>query len=177
MARLSAVPFEGLLFGGKVASSSGGPPHTCMERLHCVRRVDHLSDLGGVVQERHELGPGVLPESDDRWVLLTPDLGEAWCERIEWATLDLSGPYKKVFDTMLPDVPRSLTRSRSYGWRTRNWMSAAGESRTRRSAIEAAKTTRCTGSGGSSPRPTNDSPTTAVPDCWGCWLPVTRKAR
>jgi transposase len=28
--------------------------------------------------------------------------GETWCERIEWATLDLSGPYRKVFDTMLP---------------------------------------------------------------------------
>lgn len=25
-----------------------------------------------------------------------------WCEAIEWATLDLSGPYRAVFDTMLP---------------------------------------------------------------------------
>ena len=25
-----------------------------------------------------------------------------WCERIEWATLDLSGPYRAVFDTMVP---------------------------------------------------------------------------
>ena len=28
--------------------------------------------------------------------------GEAWCAQIEWATLDLSGPYRKTFDTMLP---------------------------------------------------------------------------
>jgi transposase len=28
--------------------------------------------------------------------------GEAWCSQIRWATLDLSGPYRKVFDTMLP---------------------------------------------------------------------------
>ena len=27
-----------------------------------------------------------------------------WRERICWATLDLSGPYRKVFDTMLPDA-------------------------------------------------------------------------
>jgi transposase len=27
-----------------------------------------------------------------------------WCDRIAWANLDLSGPYRKVFDTMLPDA-------------------------------------------------------------------------
>jgi transposase len=30
--------------------------------------------------------------------------GEEWRERIAWATLDLSGPYRSVFDTMLPDA-------------------------------------------------------------------------
>jgi len=30
--------------------------------------------------------------------------GDAWCQRIAWATLDLSGPYRKVFDTTLPDA-------------------------------------------------------------------------
>jgi transposase len=29
---------------------------------------------------------------------------EQWRARIEWATLDLSGPYRAVFDTMLPDA-------------------------------------------------------------------------
>ena len=28
----------------------------------------------------------------------------AWRERIRWATLDMSGPYRAVFDTMLPDA-------------------------------------------------------------------------
>lgn len=27
-----------------------------------------------------------------------------WCQQIRWATLDLSGPYRSVFDTMLPDA-------------------------------------------------------------------------
>jgi transposase len=29
---------------------------------------------------------------------------QSWRDRIEWATLDLSGPYRKVFNTMLPDA-------------------------------------------------------------------------
>lgn len=29
---------------------------------------------------------------------------QTWLDRIEWATLDLSGPYRAVFDTMLPDA-------------------------------------------------------------------------
>jgi transposase len=28
--------------------------------------------------------------------------GEQWCSRMKWATLDLSGPYRRVFDTMSP---------------------------------------------------------------------------
>jgi transposase len=30
--------------------------------------------------------------------------GPAWCAQVRWATLDLSGPYRAVFDTMLPDA-------------------------------------------------------------------------
>ncbi len=30
--------------------------------------------------------------------------GDAWLRNIRWATLDLSGPYRTVFDTMLPDA-------------------------------------------------------------------------
>jgi transposase len=30
--------------------------------------------------------------------------GEDWCARIQWATLDLSGPYRLVFNTMVPDA-------------------------------------------------------------------------
>lgn len=28
--------------------------------------------------------------------------GEEWCAQVRWATLDLSGPYRKVFNTMVP---------------------------------------------------------------------------
>jgi transposase len=30
--------------------------------------------------------------------------GDAWLSKIRWATLDLSGPYRAVFDTILPDA-------------------------------------------------------------------------
>jgi hypothetical protein len=36
-----------------------------------------------------------------RWLAARP---EAWRANIAWATLDLSGPYRAVFDTMLPDA-------------------------------------------------------------------------
>jgi transposase len=36
-----------------------------------------------------------------RWLADRPD---GWRDRIRWATLDLSGPYRSVFDTMLPDA-------------------------------------------------------------------------
>ena len=32
------------------------------------------------------------------------DRGEQWCEQVRYGTLDLSGPYKAVFDTMLPEA-------------------------------------------------------------------------
>jgi transposase len=31
-------------------------------------------------------------------------MGPAWRATVAWATLDLSGPYRAVFDTMLPDA-------------------------------------------------------------------------
>jgi transposase len=36
-----------------------------------------------------------------RWLADRP---QTWRDRIRWATLDLSGPYRSVFDTMLPDA-------------------------------------------------------------------------
>src|SRR5688572_31309997 len=30
--------------------------------------------------------------------------GEEWLSQVQWATLDLSNPYRAVFDTMLPDA-------------------------------------------------------------------------
>jgi transposase len=56
-----------------------------------------------------DVGAGVLldvvPGRDSagpcRWLAARP---EAWRANIAWATLDLSGPYRSVFDTMLPDA-------------------------------------------------------------------------
>ena len=47
-----------------------------------------------VVEGRNAAGPA-------SWLAAR---GEAWCSQIRWATLDLSGPYRNVFDTMLPDA-------------------------------------------------------------------------
>ena len=38
-------------------------------------------------------------------------LQESWLAGIEWGTLDLSGPYRLVFATMLAHAGRSLIRS------------------------------------------------------------------
>ena len=47
-----------------------------------------------VVEGRKAAGPAA-------WLA---DRGEQWCSGIKWATLDLSGPYCSVFDTMLPNA-------------------------------------------------------------------------
>ncbi len=49
--------------------------------------------------------------------------GEERCQRIEWATLDLSGPYRRMFDTMLPDAtqvadPFHVVRAPKWGARS-----------------------------------------------------------
>ena len=43
--------------------------------------------------------PGRTAVEPCRWLATRP---AAWLDRIRWATLDLSGPYRAVFDTMLP---------------------------------------------------------------------------
>ncbi len=45
--------------------------------------------------------PGRSSVEPCRWLAARSD---EWRERIGWATLDLSGPYRSVFDTMLPDA-------------------------------------------------------------------------
>ena len=68
--------------------------------------------------------------------------GAAWCQHVEWATLDLSGPYRRVFDTMLPDAIQVADPFISSSWPTRRSMRCAGGCRTRRSAIAAARPIR-----------------------------------
>ena len=45
--------------------------------------------------------PGRSGAEPCRWLAAR---GDAWLANIEYATLDLSGPYRAVFDTMLPDA-------------------------------------------------------------------------
>lgn len=46
-------------------------------------------------------GPGRSSTGPCRWLA---ERDEGWLAGIEWATLDLSGTYRSVFDTMLPDA-------------------------------------------------------------------------
>ena len=52
----------------------------------------HRGQLLDVVSGRNAAGPCA-------WLA---ERGERWCGRVEFATLDLSGPYRRVFDTMTP---------------------------------------------------------------------------
>ncbi|CAN5707401.1 ISL3 family transposase [soil metagenome] len=45
--------------------------------------------------------PGRSGVEPCRWLA---ERGDAWLEQIRWATLDLSGPYRAVFNTMVPDA-------------------------------------------------------------------------
>jgi transposase len=45
--------------------------------------------------------PGRSAAEPCRWLA---ERGDAWLANIRWATLDLSGPYRSVFDTMVPDA-------------------------------------------------------------------------
>ena len=45
----------------------------------------------------------LVPGRGTRWpTQWLDDQGERWCAGIQWATLDLSGPYRSVFDAMVP---------------------------------------------------------------------------
>ena len=48
-----------------------------------------------------DIVPGRDAAPSCAWLAQRP---QQWRDQIRWATLDLSGPYRKVFDTMLPDA-------------------------------------------------------------------------
>ena len=54
----------------------------------------NAGQLLDVVEGRDSTGPC-------EWLAARP---QVWLDGIRWATLDLSGPYRKVFDTMLPEA-------------------------------------------------------------------------
>src|SRR5690606_11805090 len=57
---------------GEVSTGSDRAAVARVEGLDRVRRADDPADLDVPVEERHELGPGVLPELRDCWILPTP---------------------------------------------------------------------------------------------------------
>jgi transposase len=48
-----------------------------------------------------DIVPGRSAAEPCRWLA---ERGDEWCAQIRWATLDMSGPYRATFDTMLPDA-------------------------------------------------------------------------
>jgi transposase len=127
-----------------------------------------VGQLLDVVEGRTATGP-------IHWLAERP---QHWRDGVEWATLDLSGPYRKVFDVMLPDAtqvadPFHLVRLA----KTPSWMNAGAGSRTRPSVIGDARTTRCIEPAGSSPRRTSVSTRQVTPSCVGCCMPGTREVR
>jgi hypothetical protein len=68
--------FEGGLFGREVAAGVHGSAEPGINRFDRVCRADDGSYFPVKGQERHELGPGVLPEPDDRRVAFLPRAGE-----------------------------------------------------------------------------------------------------
>ena len=69
---------------------------------------------------------------------------DEWRARIEWATLDLSGPYRAVFDTMLPDATQVADPFHLVKLANTKLDECAAGCRTRRSAIAAARPIRST---------------------------------
>lgn len=60
------------------------PPVAGVEGLDGVGGADDAADLHVVVQERHELGPRVLPQPGDRRLLPAPLAGELGEPFIPW---------------------------------------------------------------------------------------------
>lgn len=67
-----------------------------------------------------------------------------WREQIEWGVLDMSGPYRKVYDDSLPTAVQVATPSMWSSTPTASSTSAGAECRTRPSGTAATKTTRST---------------------------------
>lgn len=63
---------QGGLFGREVPAGADGAPVAGVDGLDRVRRADDPADLHVVVQEGHELRPGVVPQPHDRGVPLAP---------------------------------------------------------------------------------------------------------
>src|SRR5215469_15051134 len=93
---------EGGLLGGEVAAGVHRAAQPGVDRLDRVGRADHCPDLAVEGQERHEFGPGVLPQPDDRRVAFLPlaaELGEP-VERVRFGRRVVDG--LEVFRELCP---------------------------------------------------------------------------
>jgi transposase len=77
-----------------------------------------------------------------RWFAARPS---GWCEQIDWAVLDLSGPWRLTFDTVLPWAAQVADPFHLVNWPTSGSTRCAAGSRTRPSVTGAASTIRSTG--------------------------------
>lgn len=79
-----------------------GLDETAFVREAPYYRTDFVTSIVDVGRgQLLDLVPGRGGEEPKRWLL---DQDQQWRDRITWATLDLSGAYKAVFDAVLPDA-------------------------------------------------------------------------
>jgi hypothetical protein len=109
-----------------------------------------------------------------RWIA---DRDQAWLDRIEWATLDLSASYRSVSTRCFRTPPKSPIPSTSTSSPTGPSMNAADASRTKHADIVATAMTRSTGRDGASRSHANDSPASSTIVCSVCCVLATRDRR
>ena len=79
-----------------------GLDETLMFRLGPWRRQQWSTQIVDVGRgQLLDLVPDRNASAPAAWLATQP---QEWLDAIRWATLDLSGPYRKVFDTVLPDA-------------------------------------------------------------------------
>ena len=98
--------------------------------------------------------PGRRAKGPAQWLY---DQGLEFCTGVEWATLDLSGPYRSSSTPWCPGRSRWPTPFMSSSTPTPSSTKSAAGSRTRRLGTGAARATRSIGSGACSPRLTSVS--------------------
>ena len=95
-----------------------------------------------------------------------------WRRAVRWAVMDLSGPYRKAFDTALAHARQ--VADPFHVVRLANQMVDEVRRRVQNDTLggRGTKTARCTGSASRSPWPTNASAQTATRSCAACSQPA-----
>ena len=122
-----------------------------------------------------EVTPGRGGQAPKRWI---NERSQQWREEVRWATLDLSGAFRSVFQATLPEA--TMVADLPFTWSalpTTRSMSAAGECRTRPSVTGAAKATPSIEADECSPWPLNAWTRQAPTRCEDCSELATREAR